>query len=140
MADRRRGMARFIVPAIVLLFADLYGLGRHVEIDWNDPMPGFAQGTPALEYLRASPGIDRIDIAAGAWQPNLPMIERLYAARGVYNPLQLANYNVYTGAVGYRGSPLYNLLGIKHVIGGKKEPPGDTEFIVPVFDADPAAE
>jgi hypothetical protein len=65
------------------------------------------------------------------------MIERLYAARGVYNPLQLANYNVYMGAVGYRGSPLYNLLGIKYVIGGKKEPPGDTNFIVPVLDSDP---
>jgi hypothetical protein len=124
--------------ALLLLFADLYGLGRFVEIDWNDPTPGFATGTPGLDYLQANPGIDRIDIATGAWQPNMPMIERLYAARGVYNPLQLANYNVYMGAVGYRGSPLYNLLGIKHVIGGKKEPPGDTEFIVPVFDADPA--
>ena len=66
------------------------------------------------------------------------MIERLYAARGVYNPLEQANYNVYMGAVGYRGSPLYNVLGIKYVIGGKKEPPGDTGYIVPVLDDDPA--
>lgn len=126
------------VVAVLVLFVDLYGLGRHVEIDWNDPMPGFAQGSPAMEFLHSDPGIDRVDIIAGAWQPNLAMIERLYAARGVYNPLQLANYNVYMGAVGYRGSPLYNLLGIKYLIGGKKEPPGDTGFIVPVFDADPA--
>jgi hypothetical protein len=124
--------------AVLLLFSDLYGLGRYVEIDWNDPMPGFAAGTPGLDYLRADPGLHRLDIATGAWQPNMPMIERLYAARGVYNPLQLANYNVYVGAVGYRGSPLYNLLGVKYLIGGKKEPPGDTNFIIPVFDADPA--
>lgn len=124
--------------ALLLLFIDLYSLGRYVEIDWNDPMPGFAAGSPALAFLHADPGIQRIDIVAGAWQPNLPMIERLYAARGVYNPLELANYNVYMGAVGYRGSPLYNVLGIKYVIGGKKEPPGDTGFIVPVLDADPA--
>ena len=123
--------------AALLLFTDLYGLGRGVEIEWNDPTPGFAAGAPGLAYLKSDPGLHRIDITAGAWQPNLPMIERLYAARGVYNPLELANYNVYMGAVGYRGSPQYNVLGVKYLIGGKKEPPGDTSFIVPVFDADP---
>lgn len=135
----RRSPSRLLAfAAILLLFIDLYTLGRYVEIDWNDPMPGFAAESPALQFLQAEPGIDRIDIATGAWQPNMPMIERLYAARGVYNPLELANYNVYLGAVGYRGSPLYNVLGIKYVIGGKKEPPGDTSFIVPILDDDPA--
>ena len=123
--------------ALALLFADLYGLGRYVEIEWNDPTPGFAAGTPGLAFLHADPGLHRLDIATGAWQPNLPMIERLYAARGVYNPLELANYNVYMGAVGFRGSPQYNALGVKYVIGGKNGPPGDTTFLVPVFDADP---
>jgi hypothetical protein len=136
--SRRLSGLVLAVAAVLLLFIDLYGLGRYVEIDWNDPTPGFAAGSPALAFLQADGGIDRLDIATGAWQPNMPMIERLYAARGVYNPLQLGNYNVYMGAVGYRGSPLYNVLGIKYVIGGKGEPPGDTAFIVPVFDDDPA--
>ena len=136
--SRRRPAAVVAALAVALLFADLYGLGRGVEIDWNDPTPGFAAGSPGLAFLHADPGIHRLDIATGAWQPNMPMIEGLYAARGVYNPLELANYNVYMGAVGYRGSPQYNVLGIKYVIGGKKEPPGDTTFLVPVFDADPA--
>ncbi|HOU41050.1 MAG TPA: YfhO family protein, partial [Promineifilum sp.] len=136
--SRRRPAAVVATLAVALLFADLYGLGRGVEIDWNDPTPGFAAGSPGLAFLRADPGIHRLDIATGAWQPNMPMIASLYAARGVYNPLELANYNVYMGAVGYRGSPQYNVLGIKYVIGGKKEPPGDTTFLVPVFDADPA--
>jgi hypothetical protein len=124
--------------AVLLLFIDLYGLGRYVEIDWNDPMPGFAASDPALDYLQADPGLHRIDIVTGAWQPNMPMLEGLFAARGVYNPLQLANYNVYMGSVGFRGSTLYNLLGIKYLVGGKKEPPGDTSFIVPVYEVDPA--
>ncbi len=123
--------------ALALLFVDLYSLGRYVEIEWNDPTPGFAAGTPGLAFLHADPGLHRLDIATGAWQPNMPMIERLYAARGVYNPLELANYNVYMGAVGFRGSPQYNVLGVKYVIGGKNDPPGDTTFLVPVFDADP---
>ena len=134
---RRRPGAAVAALALALLFADLYGLGRAVEIDWNDPTPGFAAGTPGLAFLHADPGLHRLDIATGAWQPNMPMIERLYAARGVYNPLELSNYNVYMGAVGFRGSPQYNVLGVKYVIGGKNDPPGDTTFLVPVFDADP---
>ncbi len=136
--SRRLPAAAVAALAVALLFTDLYSLGRAVEIDWNDPTPGFAAGSPGLAFLHADPGLHRLDIATGAWQPNMPMIERLYAARGVYNPLELANYNVYMGAVGYRGSPQYNALGIKYVIGGKKEPPGDTTFLVPVFDDDPA--
>jgi hypothetical protein len=135
--SRRLPAAAVAALALALLFGDLYSLGRHVEIDWNDPTPGFAAGTPGLAFLHADPGLHRLDIATGAWQPNMPMIERLYAARGVYNPLELANYNVYMGAVGFRGSPQYNVLGVKYVIGGKNDPPGDTNFIVPVFDADP---
>ncbi len=108
-----------------------------MEIDWNDPTPGFAEGSPGLAYLQSDPGLHRLDITTGAWQPNMPQIEHLYATRGVYNPLELANYNVYMGSVGYRGSPAYNVLGIKYLVGGKKEPPGDTNFIVPVFEDDP---
>lgn len=136
--SRRLSATVLAIAAVALLFLDLYSLGHNVELDYNDPQPGFASGSPGLAYLLADPGLHRMDIATGAWQPNMPQIEGLYAARGVYNPLQLANYNVYMGAVGFRGSPLYNLLGIKYVIGGKGEPPADTNIIVPVFDQDPA--
>jgi hypothetical protein len=112
-------------------------LGRYVEVDWNDPTPGFAAGSAALAFLQRDAGLHRVDIASGEWQPNLPQVAGLYGARGVYNPLQLANYNVYIGSVGFRGSTLYNLLGIKYVVGGKGEPPADTTIIVPVFEADP---
>lgn len=129
--------ALFAALAIAWLAVDLIGLGRYVEIEWNDPTPGFAAGSPALAFLRADPGIHRIDIATGAWQPNLPQMAGLYSIRGVYNPLELSNYAAYIGSVGYRGSPQYNLLGVKYIIGGKKTPPGDTNFIIPVFADDP---
>lgn len=127
----------FAALAIVWLALDLIGLGRFVEIEWNDPMPGFATGSPALAFIQSDPGIHRIDIATGAWQPNLPQIEQLYSIRGVYNPLELSNYAAYIGSVGFRGSTQYNLLGVKYVIGGKQEPPGDTNFLIPVFADDP---
>ncbi len=133
----RLGASLFAALALLLLGMDLIGLGRYVEIEWGDPMPGFAIGTPGLAYLQNDPGLHRIDIATGAWQPNMPQIEQLYAVRGVYNPLELSRYAAYIGSVGYRGSPLYNLLGTKYVIGGKKEPPADTNIIVPVFADDP---
>ena len=129
--------ALFGVTAVLLLGLDLIALGHWIEIEWNSPMPGFAQGSAALAYIQSDPGLHRIDIAQGVWQPNLPQMEGLYAIRGVYNPLQLANYAAYIGSVGFRGSTLYNLLGVKYVIGGKEEPPVDTTIIVPVFDEDP---
>ncbi|MCA9966004.1 MAG: YfhO family protein [Anaerolineales bacterium] len=121
----------------LLLATDLIGLGRSVEIDPNNPVLGFAADSPALQFLQADPGLHRLDIATGAWQPSLPQISSLYSIRGVFNPLDLANYSAYINAVGYRGAPLYNLLGVKYVVGGKNTPPGDTTFIIPVFDADP---
>lgn len=127
----------FGVLAFLLLAIDLILLGRNVEIEWNSPMPGFAIDSPALAYLKSDPGLHRIDIATGKWQPNLAQMEQLYSIRGVFNPLELANYATYIGSVGFRGSPLYNLLGTKYVIGGKKTPPADTTIIVPVFNDDP---
>jgi hypothetical protein len=123
--------------AILWLAIDLIGLGRYVEIEWNDPTLGYPSDSPALRYLRADPGVYRIDVATDKWQPSLPQLEKLFAIGGVYNPLNLANYSVYIGSMGSRGSPLYNLLGVKYVIGDKSYPPGDTNIIVPVFDDDP---
>ena len=126
----------FAISAILLLAIDLIGLGRHVEIEWHDPTLGFAINSEAMAYISSDPGIQRVDIAGG-WQPSLPQMVGLFSVGGVYNPLELANYSVYAGSVGYRGSPLYNLLGVKYVIAAKDRPPGDTNFLVPVFAEDP---
>jgi hypothetical protein len=136
-ASRRLPARTFAALAIVLIAGDLIGQGWRLEVDWNDPRPGFPTESPALAFLQADPGIHRIDLATGAWQPNAPQLNGLYAIGGVYNPLELTHYAVYIGAVGYRGSTPYNLLGVKYVIGGKEEPPADTTFIVPVLADDP---
>ena len=139
---RERSNGRMTAPtfgilALLLLGADLIGQGWNIEIDRNDPTLGFAGESAALQYVRDNAGLQRIEIVSGAWQPNLAQLEKLYAIDGVYNPLEQANYAVYIGSIGYRGSPMYNLLGTKYLIGGKNEPPGDTSFLVPVFDDDP---
>lgn len=126
----------FGLLAVSLLSLDLIGLGRYVEVQWDDPAVGY-QRDQARAYLQADPGLHRVETATAAWQASAAQMFGLYAVDGVYNPLQLATYTVYAGSVGYRGSPLHNLLGVKYIIGDKHEPPGDTNFIVPVFDQDP---
>jgi hypothetical protein len=127
----------FGLLAVLLLAVDLIALGWYVEIDPNDPSDGFPEDSAALNYIKENAAMQRIEIASSAWQPNLPQLEKLYSIDGVYNPLELSNYAVYIGSVGYRGSPMYNLLGTKYIIAGKSDPPGDTETIIPVFDEDP---
>jgi hypothetical protein len=127
----------FGLLGVLLLAFDLIALGWYVEIDPNNPEGGFAAGSLALAFLKENAGLQRIEIQTSAWQPNLPQLEGLYSIDGVYNPLELSNYAVYIGSVGYRGSPMYNLLGTKYIVAGKSEPPGDTGIIVPVFDEDP---
>jgi hypothetical protein len=127
----------FGLLGVLLLAIDLIGLGWYVELEPDDPQRGFAAGSPALAYLKENAGLQRVEISTSAWQPNLPQLEGLYSIDGVYNPLELSNYAVYIGSVGYRGSPMYNLLGTKYIVAGKSNPPGDTAVIVPVLDEDP---
>lgn len=126
----------FVVLAVTVLAIDLISLGRSVEIDWNNPVLGYPDDSLALAYLKNDPGIHRLEIT-GEWQPNLPQMKSMFSVGGVYNPLALSNYSVYQGAIGYRGSPLYNLLGAKYIIASKDLPPGDTNFLVPVYNDDP---
>ncbi|MCP4418158.1 MAG: YfhO family protein [Chloroflexi bacterium] len=129
---------KWLVGAAVLLLAvDLIGLGRTVEIEPNDPTLGFAAESPALDFIQEDDSFFRVEVDSQHWQPSLSQIERLYDIGGVFNPLQLANYSVYNGSLGYRGSPLYNLLGAKYVVASKGPPPGDTSFLIPVFEDDP---
>jgi hypothetical protein len=144
--DRRRRWAAWLL--LPLLAADLIGLGSTLEAEPNDPTLGFRhEGVVAflrqdVELPSASgrpegmPDPFRIDVTAGAWQPDAALVHGLYDIGGVYNPLGLAPYQAYRWAVGERGAPLYNLLGVEYVLAGKGEPPGD-ERLVPVYTANP---
>ena len=62
--------------AALLLAFDLIALGWYVELEPNDPQRGFAAGSPALAYLKENAGMQRVEIATSAWQPNLPQLEK----------------------------------------------------------------
>jgi hypothetical protein len=134
------GRASFCGPAAVaaLIAVDLAGHGAWVEVERNDPTRGF-QHPAAVEYLLVQPGPVRMDTAASAWSPDAAARFGLEDIGGISNPLALAAYDTYRGAVGSRGSPLYNFLNAQFVIADKGVPPGDSRF-VPVFADDPAVD
>ncbi len=120
---------------LLLLVADLVGLGSMLEAEPNDPTLGFGH-EDVVTFLRRDPDLFRIEGATGAWQPDAALVHGLHDIGGVYNPLGLAPYQAYRWAVGERGGPLYNLLGVKYVLAGKGKPPGD-ERLEPVYTANP---
>ena len=127
-------------PAAVaaLIATDLIGHGAWVEVERNDPTVGF-QHRAATEFLLAQPGPVRMDNASSAWSPDAAARLGLEDIGGISNPLALAAYSTYLGAVGPRGSPLYNFLNAQFVIADKGQPPADSRF-VPVFAEDPAVD
>jgi len=125
----------FVWLAVGLLALDLIGQGAGVEVDWVDPTLGF-QHPAALEFLKNQPGPTRIDNASSAWAPDAAARFGLEDINGIHNPLGLATYQTYLGAVGARGTPLYNFLNAQFVIADKDRPPADNTFI-PVFNEDP---
>jgi hypothetical protein len=130
---RRWKWSGWLLP--LLLAVDLIGLGSTVEIEPNDPTLGFRH-EDAIAFLRQDAALFRIEGNAGAWQPDAALVHGLYDVGGIYNPLGLAPYQAYRWAMGERGGPLYNLLGVKYVLADKGKPPGD-ERLVPVYTANP---
>ena len=129
----RRQWTAWLFPLI--LAVDLIGMGSTLEIEGRDPTEGFRH-EDVVAFLRQDPDLFRIDGDAGAWQPDAALVHGLYDIGGIYNPLGLAPYQAYRWAVGERGAPLYNLLGVKYVLADKGLPPGD-ERLVPVYTDNP---
>jgi hypothetical protein len=120
-----------------LLAADLIGHGAWVEVERNDPTLGYDH--PAvIEFLRQQPSPTRMENTASAWAPDAAARLGLEDIGGISNPLALAAYQTYLGAVGERGSPLYDFLNAQFVVADKGQPPARAgSGLVPVFDLDP---
>ncbi len=125
--------------AIVVLATDLLLHGAFVEVDFTDPTRGF-QHPVAVAYLKSQPGPTRIDSTTGAWAPDAAARHGLEDIGGISNPLGLAAYQTYVGAMGPRGAPLYDFLSAQWIVAAKDQPPAADPDIVPVFNEDPGVD
>ena len=91
-------------------------------------------------FCSSEPGFFRIDSRTdvwGVWQPDLALLAGLYDVSGVDNPLVVADVARYWEGTGGRSTPLYDLLGVRYVLGSKEVVLDWNKFSL-AFDGDPA--
>jgi len=124
LAARRSGRVRRRALgwlAVGLIFVDLASVGAYTDLGNKPPTSGYDH-PQIVEFLRADPSLFRIDSrtdAWGVWQPNLALLAGFYDVGGIDNPLVVADMARYLEGTGGRSSRLYDLLGVRYVLGSK---------------------
>jgi hypothetical protein len=132
----RRGILAWLAVGIV--FVDLATVGAYTDLGDRPPTDGFNH-PQAVDFLRSDPGFFRIDSRTDVWdvwQPNLALLAGLYDVSGVDNPLVIADMHRYWEGTGGRSSRLYDLLGVRYLLGSKDVTLDWDKFSL-VFDSDP---
>jgi hypothetical protein len=132
---RRRALAW---SAVGLIFLDLASVGAYTDLGDKPPTRGFEHPL-IVDFIRSQPGLFRIDSRTDVWdvwQPDLALLSGLYDVGGVDNPLVIADVDRFLESTGGRSSPLYDLLGVRYVL-GSKEIVLDWDKFELVFDDDP---
>ena len=138
---RRTGRLRLKVLAWLamgLIFLDLASVGAYTDLGTKPPTAGFDH-PEIVEFLRSEPGLFRIDSRTdvwGAWQPSLALLAGLYDVGGVDNPLVVADVARFWEGTGGRSTRLYDLFGVRYVL-GSKEVTLDWDKFSLAFDGDP---
>ena len=123
---------------LALLVFDLFSARSGFNPLPGDVASGFNHPDTAAFLKQQDPaGQYRLDDSVGtvqqAWQANTAQLYRRYDVRGVFNPLQLASYEIFWNGVtssqkDFRAVPAYNLLGAKYVLVRFKEDPTGSQF------------
>ncbi len=142
----RRGTLAWL--AVGLVFLDLASLGAYTDLGDEPPTAGFNH-PQVVSFLQADPGFFRIDSrtdVGGVWQPDLALLPALsgaagsgsglYDVGGVDNPLVVADVARYWEGTGGRSTRLYDLLGVRYVLGSKGVVLDWDKFTL-AFDGDP---
>lgn len=108
--------------AVGVIFVDLASVGAYTDLGTDPPTQGFDH-PQIVEYLQNEPGLFRIDSrtdVGDAWQPSLALLAGLYDVGGVDNPLVVGDLARYWEGTGGRSTRLYDLLGVRYVLGSKE--------------------
>ena len=107
--------------AVGLAFLDLATVGAYTDLGDKPPTAGFDH-PGVIDFLKQEPGTFRIDSRTdvwGAWQPDLALLAGLYDVSGVDNPLVVADVARFWEGTGGRSTRLYDLTGVRYVLGSK---------------------
>ena len=127
--------------AVGLIFLDLASVGAYTDLGTEPPTTGFDH-PQIVEFLQDDPGFFRIDSRTdvwGDWQPSLALLAGLDDVGGIDNPLVVADVARFWEGTGGRSTRLYDLLGVRYVL-GSKEVALDWDKFSLAFDADPAVD
>ena len=122
-----------------LLAVDLVGQGIGVDVGRSDPTANYDHPA-AVDFLNQDASLYRLEVRGeswSAWAPNLSLAERLYDVAGIYNPLEVADYQLYWEGLTDRATPLYDFLNAKYIVAPKDFALPWDKF-TPVFDGDPS--
>ncbi|HSR32578.1 MAG TPA: YfhO family protein, partial [Anaerolineae bacterium] len=125
--------------AVGLVFLDLATVGAYTDLGRKPPTAGFDH-PQVVDYLQSDPGFFRIDSRTDVWQdwqPNLALLNGLYDVSGVDNPLVVADMARFWEGTSGRSTRLYDLLGVRYVV-GSKEVTLDWDKFSLVFEGDAA--
>ncbi|HRW08251.1 MAG TPA: YfhO family protein [Caldilineaceae bacterium] len=129
---RARWLSSLAVAAllVILLFFDLAATGAYTDISPTAPTRGYEH--PALlDTLRNEPMLGRIDTLTDIqnfWQPDSAALYDLEDVGGIANPLILDHWQQLWEALGGRGSRLYDMLHVTHIIVRDGTPLPDGKF------------
>lgn len=141
LAARRTGTLRRRVLgglAVGLVFVDLASVGAYTDLGHTPPTAGYDH-PKIVEYLKKEPGLFRIDSRTdvwGVWQPDLALLAGLYDVSGIDNPIMIADMVRFWEGTGGRSTRLYDLLGVRYVV-GSPEVTLDWDKFSLAFDGDP---
>jgi hypothetical protein len=132
----RRGALAWL--AVALVFLDLATVGAYTDLGREPPTTGY-EHPGIVEFLKSEPGAFRIDSRTDVWshwQPNMALLAGMYDVSGVDNPLVVADVARYWEGTGGRSTRLYDLLGVRYVL-GSKEVVLDWDKFSLAYDGDP---
>ena len=126
----------FLVTALVIF--DLFSARSSFNVQpgnvadgfFHDDVSSFLQAQDPTSQYRIE---DHVGSVGQIWQPNTAQLYDLHDVRGVFNPLQLANYETLWNAItssqkDFRAVPAYNLFGARYILARNKEEPTGPQY------------
>lgn len=109
--------------AVLLIVVDLFSANAGFNPTTEEVLTGY--GHPeVVRFLKAGADqelarVDSVTNVWDAWQPDATLLYQLDDVMGIFNPMLLADYNVYWEALGSRSTPAYDILNARYVVAHK---------------------